>query len=42
MSVIDESMNLIPFKTPIDPKDYWNLSILLLIIGFCSLSYFIM
>ncbi len=43
MNFIDSNKEkLIPFKTLTDPKDYNNLSIILLVIGFCLTSYFFM
>lgn len=31
-----------PYQPPVDPKHYSNLAIVLIIIGFCFLSYFVM
>ena len=30
------------FKTLVDPSEYWSLSMILLAIGFCFISYFAM
>jgi hypothetical protein len=42
MPLSSDKLKLIPYETLVDPKDYWNLSIILLIIGFCTTSYFFM
>lgn len=42
MSLSSDNLKLIPFKTLIDPIDYWNLSVIFLIVGLCSMAYFFM
>ena len=39
---IRDKEKLIPYSTLTDPRDYENLSVILLIIGFCLTSYFFM
>ena len=41
MNSIQEE-KLVKFKTIINPQHYENLAILLLVIGFCMMSYFFM